>query len=151
MNGVPTGFGARVRDTRSQLGLSQRELGREAGVHYATIGKIETGTRDTSPGAELVAKLAAALRVDAAWLLTGEQSGPVGLQRDPRIDAIGRRRGAGRRDIDRVQAIRAYCGAPMGDEQIAAELEAQHRARLYVEMVSPTAAHVEQSPVRLMR
>lgn len=55
MNGVPTGFGARVRTTRSQLGLSQRELGREAGVHFATIGKIETGTRDKSPGAELVA------------------------------------------------------------------------------------------------
>lgn len=81
MHDVATGFGARLRETRSQLGLSQRELARDAGVHYATIGKIETGTRDTSPGAEL---------------------------------------------------------------------EAQHRARLYVEMASPTAAHVEP-PVRLLR
>lgn len=150
MDDVANGFGARVRATRSQLGLSQRVLGRDAGVHFGTIGKIETGSRDTSPGAELVAKLAAALHVDAGWLLSGEQTGPAGMLRDPRIDAIGRRRGADRRDIDRVQAIRAYCGAPMGDEQIAAELEAQHRARLYVEMVSPSAAHAEP-PVRMMR
>lgn len=117
---MATGFGSRVRETRAQLGITQRELAREAGVHFASIGKIETGSRDTAPGAELVAKLATALRVDANWLLTGEQTGPQGMQRDPRIDAI------------------------------VAELEAQHRARLYVEMVSPTDMHA-LVPLRLQR
>lgn len=63
-------FGERVKRLRLALGLTQAQLARRAGfAHQSAIGNIEAGKRD---GSRNVAKLAAALCVDPAYLETGK-------------------------------------------------------------------------------
>lgn len=42
------GIGAIVRNRREMLGLTQADLASHAGIHYTTVGKIETGDRGMS-------------------------------------------------------------------------------------------------------
>lgn len=62
-------FGERVRLFRARVGLTQEQLGRAAGLHRTYIGGVERGERNVSLANIL--KLAGALRVDAADLVTG--------------------------------------------------------------------------------
>jgi DNA-binding XRE family transcriptional regulator len=48
-------FGKALRSTRERDGLTQQEFAKRAGVHYTTIGKIETGDRGMT--AETLAKI----------------------------------------------------------------------------------------------
>ncbi|MDQ1438151.1 MAG: hypothetical protein QOK43_1780 [Acidimicrobiaceae bacterium] len=62
-------FGERVRAFRSRTGLTQEQLGRASGLHRTYIGGVERGERNVS--LMNILKLASALRVDAADLVTG--------------------------------------------------------------------------------
>ncbi len=62
-------FGERVRSFRSRVGLTQEQLGRAAGLHRTYIGGVERGERNVS--LHNILRLAGALRVDAADLVTG--------------------------------------------------------------------------------
>jgi transcriptional regulator with XRE-family HTH domain len=64
-------FGDRVRGRRSERGLAQEALALKAGINRAYIGSLEAGQRN--PSLETVAKLAIALKVDAADLVRGLQ------------------------------------------------------------------------------
>jgi transcriptional regulator with XRE-family HTH domain len=66
---VATTIGARIRQRRTELGLSQREIATE-GVSYAYISRIEADQR--RPSVRVVRKLAARLDVSPYWLETGE-------------------------------------------------------------------------------
>lgn len=73
--------GARVKQRREFLNLSQDELARLSGVSQSSIHYIESGKN--SPTAKTLAKLAAALGVSMAELLrdhpaAGEQPGVCG-------------------------------------------------------------------------
>lgn len=68
-------FGRRLAEARASRELSQEALARSAKVSGFTISKYERGVL-TNPGAETLEKLAAALNVSPAWLLTGEGKGP---------------------------------------------------------------------------
>lgn len=64
-------FGDRVRSYRHELRLSQDELALKAKVNRSYIASLEGGRRN--PSLELIAKLAAALEVDAGDLVRGLQ------------------------------------------------------------------------------
>jgi transcriptional regulator with XRE-family HTH domain len=62
-------FGARVRERRAALGLSQEKLAERADLHWTYVGQIERGERNL--GLVNILRLAAALKVDAAELVKG--------------------------------------------------------------------------------
>lgn len=64
-------FGDRVRAYRHDLRLSQDDLALKANVNRSYIASLEGGQRN--PSLELIAKLAAALEVDAGDLVRGLQ------------------------------------------------------------------------------
>jgi transcriptional regulator with XRE-family HTH domain len=64
-------FGDRIRNRRLKLGLSQEALALKAGINRTYIGSLESG--DRNPSLENIARLAVALRVDAADLVRGLQ------------------------------------------------------------------------------
>jgi DNA-binding XRE family transcriptional regulator len=62
-------FGRRVREARRQLGLSQEELGKRAGLHRTYIGHVERG--EVNPSFKNVLLVAQALAVDPGELISG--------------------------------------------------------------------------------
>ena len=72
--------GARVRSARKAAGITQRELGRRAGLDQAVISNLETGKHD--PRAETLRRLARALDLSLArtpsrlWLTGNQGSSP---------------------------------------------------------------------------
>jgi transcriptional regulator with XRE-family HTH domain len=65
-------FGDRVREYRHGLGVSQDSLALKAGINRTYIASLEAGQRN--PSLDLIARLAAALEIDAADLVKGLQS-----------------------------------------------------------------------------
>ena len=64
-------FGDRVRARRQELELSQESLALKAGINRTYIASLEAGQRN--PSLDLMARLAAALRVDLGDLVAGLQ------------------------------------------------------------------------------
>ena len=62
-------FGARVRNRRERLGLSQEALAERAGLHWTFISGIERGVRN--PSLTTVLRVSAALQTTAGLLLRG--------------------------------------------------------------------------------
>ena len=62
-------FGARVRARRQELGKSQEQLARDAGLHWTFVGQVERGQRNLT--LHNILKLAAGLGVDAGKLVAG--------------------------------------------------------------------------------
>lgn len=77
-NGDPelTRFGARIREIRTERGLTQEELAAQAGLHWTYIGQIERGERNLS--LKNVLKLARGLGVAEAELFEPPLSEPAG-------------------------------------------------------------------------
>jgi putative transcriptional regulator len=91
----PTGFGARLRDLRTEAGLSQRELAERAGCNVFTVNKLERGVQE--PAWPLVLALAKALSVSTEEFVSSEPELEEGkLQTTGKKDAK-RKRGAGNR------------------------------------------------------
>ena len=57
-------FGQKVREERTQLGLSQEELASRAGVHRTYIGMIERAEKNIT--LENIEKIAKALKIQIA-------------------------------------------------------------------------------------
>lgn len=68
-------FGERLRAQRLSLGWSQMRLAEEAGLHFTYVSSVERGERNIS--LLNIVRLAAALGVDAAVLVTGLAPGPA--------------------------------------------------------------------------
>ena len=66
-------IGDRIKQRRTELGLSQTKLARLAGVSQALITKLETG-KSKSGGTLKILDFAKALQVNPEWLLSGEGS-----------------------------------------------------------------------------
>lgn len=64
-------LGQNVRRLRQQRGLSQEELALDAGMKRSYLSDLERGTRN--PSVKALGRLAEALEVDPAILLTQEQ------------------------------------------------------------------------------
>jgi transcriptional regulator with XRE-family HTH domain len=65
-------FGARVREARQKLGISQEELAARCELHRTYIGGIERGERNIS--LQNLFKIAEALEATASSLLQGLKS-----------------------------------------------------------------------------
>lgn len=61
-------IGNRVREARKEAGLTQPELAAKVGIKQPTLSDLETGK---SEGTTYIATIAAALKVNALWLQTG--------------------------------------------------------------------------------
>jgi transcriptional regulator with XRE-family HTH domain len=66
-------FGQRLREVRLERSLTQAELAERAQVSVNYIGRLEKGS--TTPGVDLVDRLAAALGTTVADLLPAAESG----------------------------------------------------------------------------
>lgn len=62
-------LGARIRDLRNALNISQEELAERAGLHRTYVGAVERGERNIS--LDNILALASALGVTASDLLRG--------------------------------------------------------------------------------
>ncbi|HBM7600282.1 helix-turn-helix domain-containing protein [Enterobacter asburiae] len=63
-------IGQRIKERRSALKLTQRSLGKQAGVAHVTISQWERD--ETSPRGDNLFKLAAALNVEPGWIIKGD-------------------------------------------------------------------------------
>lgn len=77
--------GGRIRRQRREIGWSQAELAKKAGLSPSFLSEVETGKRGIS-GSNLV-RIAEALGVRAGFLLTGEgevesETGPVEIPQE---------------------------------------------------------------------
>ncbi|MHB8664207.1 MAG: helix-turn-helix domain-containing protein [Acidimicrobiales bacterium] len=78
-------FGARVRERRTQLGLTQEEMAELAGMHPTYISLVERGLRN--PALDNICRIAAALAMNAGDLMWD-------------LDKVKGRRGPHRRSHD---------------------------------------------------
>jgi transcriptional regulator with XRE-family HTH domain len=70
-------FGIRLRERRTQIGLTQRELAGKVGLSPGAIGRMESEAKYVSARPTIIA-LAHALACDVDWLATGETAqGPT--------------------------------------------------------------------------
>lgn len=60
-------FGARLREARERLGLTQEEVAERSGVHATEVSRMETGKRD--PKISTLRRLAKAVEVKPGQLL----------------------------------------------------------------------------------
>ena len=67
-------LGARVRERRHALGLSQEALGDVSGLHWTFVGQVERGRRNIS--LHNLLRLAQALQVDPGLLVKGLEPPP---------------------------------------------------------------------------
>jgi transcriptional regulator with XRE-family HTH domain len=67
MRDLDKAFGLAVRQRRTELSISQEELGYRAGIHRTYISQIERGIK--SPSLKVIALLAKALQTDAYRLV----------------------------------------------------------------------------------
>jgi transcriptional regulator with XRE-family HTH domain len=65
-------FFQRLRNARSERGLTMRALGLKAGLGPATVRSLETAK--SNPRLATIERLAKALDVDVAWLATGHSA-----------------------------------------------------------------------------
>jgi transcriptional regulator with XRE-family HTH domain len=73
-------FAGRLRDERRRLGMSQQRLAESAAVNAAYLGRIERA--EVCPGIDMVGRLAAALGLDPAVLVSSRpQSGSAEIHR----------------------------------------------------------------------
>jgi HTH-type transcriptional regulator, competence development regulator len=76
-------FGDTIRELRKAKGLTLRALGREVGVSYAYVSKVENGKLDFGdyPSEDLIRRLAAALGGDEEGLLLLAEKIPEAIRR----------------------------------------------------------------------
>lgn len=67
-------MGERIRRMRKHVGQTQVKFAAQLGVPTSALAKVEVGQQSASD--ELVDKIAAALKVERRWLVTGEGKSP---------------------------------------------------------------------------
>jgi len=66
-------IGSRLRSARQRRFLTQGELSKASSVQVVTISRIENNRQESQPRLTTIRKIAAALDVDAEWLMFGDQ------------------------------------------------------------------------------
>lgn len=72
-------FSRRVRERRKELGLTQVDLAEKLGLPQPVVAYIEAEDHKSSPGMDMIARVAEALQTSPSALLSTESSfSPVG-------------------------------------------------------------------------
>ncbi len=66
-------IGTRLRTVRTRRFLTQEELAKASGIQVVTISRIENDRQESQPRLTTIRKIAAALDVEAEWLMFGDQ------------------------------------------------------------------------------
>ena len=110
-------FGDRIRELRTEMGLSQRMLGERVGVSFTYVSKVENGKLDFGdyPSEDLIRRLAAALDADEEELLLLAEKIPEPIRRRffERPDAF---RLIARLDDKRLDRVLAFLERGRGGE-----------------------------------
>jgi transcriptional regulator with XRE-family HTH domain len=105
------GLGGRLKQLRSELGLTQAEVARRAGVSAPYLSELEGG-HGRRPSGEVLLRLAEALGVTIAELLGRELRPPDDQgQVTPSLEEFARDRGLGSADVKMLASIR-FRGEP---------------------------------------
>jgi transcriptional regulator with XRE-family HTH domain len=104
--------GDRVKEARTEAGMSQKELSRLAGLTQPTISSLEPNESNTS-GA--IARIANALQVNALWLETGLGEPKLGRRDYRRTHSDGSQESVPEFEI-KVLPSRGSCGGAMAGE-----------------------------------
>ncbi len=67
-------IGARLRTIRTRRFLTQEELAKASGIQVVTISRIENDRQESQPRLATIRKIAAALDIDAEWLMFGDRN-----------------------------------------------------------------------------
>lgn len=78
--GIVRAFAAKLREVRTSRGMTQAELARQAEISPTYISEMENA--DTTPGIDVIERLARALGVSPADLLVAEEADPLPVLRD---------------------------------------------------------------------
>lgn len=112
-------FPEKVKDARTELGLSQTELANRVGVSLRTITGYEKGEK--RPRAASMLKLAKALQVSVKFLSDDACDNPVeGIEQDGYIEEARSKYGAqGGRDMEALLADNTalFAGGELSQEQ----------------------------------
>ena len=123
-------FSEKVVAARTELGLTQQQLGDAVGVSLRTIWDYEKGLKKPRPATLL--KLAKALKVSVKYLSDDNCDNPVeDIEKDGYIEEARSRYGAkGARDVDQLLADNAalFAGGELSQDQKDAFFEAVMKA-----------------------
>ena len=98
-------MGARIRRRRQELGITQTELGRRAGVSKVWVCNVETGRNGrVRPSAVVVTRLAAALGVSLEDVL-GIQASRGHVSIPPSLRAFAEEKSLPKVDVEMLAAI----------------------------------------------
>jgi transcriptional regulator with XRE-family HTH domain len=104
-------IGARIRQNREMLGLSQAGLGEKVGRSQSTVKGWETD--DHYPRPDMLLRLAAVFGVDVSWLAFGDTDTRIQSVRQHKDQTIGTRIRTRRRELEITQvALAEMIGAP---------------------------------------
>ncbi len=120
------GFPEKVKDARSELNLSQTQLGEAAGVALRTIVDYEGGKK--KPRQATLLRLAKALKVSTRFLSDDSCEDPMmDIEKDGYIEEARERYGSkGARDVDELlsESTALFAGGKLTQEQKDAFFEA---------------------------
>ena len=123
-------FAEKVKTARSELGLTQSELGEAAGVSLRTILDYEKGKK--VPRQSTMLRLAKALKVSVKFLTDDTCNDPLAdIEKDGYIEEARQRYGAaGGRDVEKLLADNAalFAGGELSQDQKDAFFEAVMKA-----------------------
>jgi transcriptional regulator with XRE-family HTH domain len=80
---------AQIRLCREVRGWSQEELEVAAGLGRGYVSRIESGSRGRQLSVDTVVEIARALKIDLAWLITGQGRTPFGISKGAGFGAGG--------------------------------------------------------------
>jgi transcriptional regulator with XRE-family HTH domain len=82
-------FGREVLRRRSDLGMTQEELGERAKLSAIFVGRVESGKMRRGPSLAMAFRIAKGLEVPLADMLGGGQKiGPMGLEAGRLVEAL---------------------------------------------------------------
>lgn len=137
-------FAEKVFDARTELGISQSQLGEQVGVSLRSILAYEKGEKTPRPSTVL--KLARVLNVSVKFLTDDNCENPLeDIEKDGYIEEARERYGAkGARDLDTL--ISENCALFAGGELTADEKDVFFEALTKAYIASKEEARVKFSP-----
>jgi transcriptional regulator with XRE-family HTH domain len=81
-------FAAKLKELRSTRGMTQADLAQKAGISPTYVSELENA--DSTPGIDLIDRLARALGVDAAELLPTKGTDPLPVLKEQAEELFGK-------------------------------------------------------------